>query len=612
MAEIVAIRGKIDSFFKSNGDSVHRLEDAFAPWVLHTRYKLPIQEAHSQCSDGNHDGGIDGFTLMPEGEVNRLHVIQAKLSENEGVVRKGLDDLSRASRLVEKLLAADDSDLPSENRVIQQLRIKLATLPPEQRAKVEVRFVLAHLLQDEELWLSKSATSKAKTELLKELSQGSLAGRSSIEFVGPRKLDDADVIPKPAATVEVHFEGTTFAVPSSGNSSDTVLLGLGRLGDYVKLHEVYGAQLFAKNVRMFLSRQAAESRSAASHIRETILGICKGEIEPETFALLHNGLTVTASSGAHDASSRRATLRPGSDGIYVVNGCQTVYMAWKVHRELLKKKLDTSWLQRWDRIMVPIRVVLTNSDERVRQVTSAANRQTAMAASAFYAHEPAQMELADRFDRMKVYYERQEGAWDHMNRADPNRAASYTGGAVEIELVARSIAAASPTVKLDLAKSPQRIFETEENYARIFKTERHRRSVRLLLFAVNAFRATKLALQDLTREHSKYYELAPSRFVFPVTRLLIGWIAKNDPDLVREYSTALAPLYPASAIRSDFRLRLKYQHSGLQQLLPDIWLEGDEWAEALDAERLRVAQGKLKIDKVDAFDVFAELDDEED
>jgi hypothetical protein len=393
--------------------------------------------------------------------------------------------------------------------------------------------------------------------------------------------------------------------------SERGLFGLGHIADLVELHEKYHAQLFAKNVRMYLARQAAKPKSAANHIRKSLEQICDGNMPAGDFAMIHNGITISAPRAGLPTDDS-IVLEPGYDGVYVLNGCQTIYTAWKFFKDRLAKKPDTGWLTNWESIKVPLRIVVTQKDERVRTITIGANRQSEIRPSAFWSHDLVQLDLDRRFERQHIFYERQEGAWDEIYRSDPARAEEFTSGYINIEFLARVIAAADRTVSLDFAKSPNRIFDEETAYCRVFK-EKNLRSVRLLIFLVNAYEATRMVLRDLSNEVKKLEDLRPSRFIFPVFRLLVHWIAKKARDRVGDFADAVLNASPKSEIRKQVHVWLSCHHSGIQQVLSQVWLDTDGWAEldATDKERINEAFHLLKLDNANLFEDWEEFDDNE-
>lgn len=303
-----ALRKCVESFQRESGVTA-QLEHAFAPWVLHSRFRLPPQEALAQSSDGNFDGGLDGFVLQRTAEGSPEWVLlQAKFSEEPGLVTKGLKDLGRAAQLLESILAGTDSGLPVENRVVQALRQQVRALPEEQQRTLQITLCLTHLLKSQEAWQTSPTVAKTRKDMLAELGEGTLAGRVRFMPLGPDELDTADIVPRPATPATVRIDGTVFSLPDG----DQVLLGLGYLSDVVSLHARYGYHLFSKNVRMYMAREAGKERSAASHIRESLKGICKGTIPVEHFALLHNGITLTAPKARKGASENEWVLDPAS------------------------------------------------------------------------------------------------------------------------------------------------------------------------------------------------------------------------------------------------------------------------------------------------------------
>ena len=57
---------------------------------------------------------------------------------------------------------------------------------------------------------------------------------------------------------------------------------------------------------------------------------------------------------------------------------------------------------------------------------------------------------------------------------------------------------------------------------------------------------------------------------------------------------------------------LNFNHSGIQQLLPEVWCDADGWAEAMDKERLTIAFHKLKLDNAVVFEGWEDFDERED
>lgn len=609
MPSVDTVRAQVESFLQQHETGTLRREDAFAPWFLVQEFKLPPQEAIAQSASGNYDGGIDAFHIERRPDVPPLlNIVQAKFSDQEAVVRKGIDDLRRALDVVWQLLAVGPTEMADEDRVVRGLRRNLLVLSESERSALEVKCILIHLLKDQEFWLSKPPVQRSKQEFQRAVEDGRFAGRVTLTFRAPAQMLDGDAIPRPATPIPIRFQGVSL----DGAGLDGALFGLGHLSDLVNLHEKYRADLFGKNVRMYLARQATKPKSAASHIRLSLERICDGKMPAAYFAMTHNGVTLSVPrvTGPHEG---HVVLEPAQAGVYVLNGCQTVYTAWKFFKQRSDKQPNGSWLAEWDAIRLPVRIIVTNDDERVRTVTIGANRQTEIRPSAFWAHDAIQLHLERCFERKRIFYERQEGAWDEISRSDPAKADDFSSGKLNMEDLARAIAAADRSLSLEFAKSPNRIFDDESAYRKVFK-EKNLASVRLLLFLVNTIEATRFVLKDLTNDVARLGGLTPSRFVFPIFRLLVHWIAKKNREFIGEFGDSVVGTSPNSEIRKRVRQWFNYNHSGIQQLLPEIWWDPEEgcWADALDRERLVRTFQKLKLDSTFLFEGWDEFDEQSD
>ena len=603
------IRTQVKSFLQQQNTASFRCEDAFAPWFMVQHFRVPPQEAIARSSDGNYDGGIDGYHIQPrQDKPPLLSIIQAKFSDSDGIVRKGIDDLRRGLDMVAQILIVGPTEMADEHPVVRNLRRDLLALPEDARSKVEVSCTLIHLIRDQDLWLSRPTVQKARQDFIRGVGDGPFAGRVALLYYGPDQMPEGESVSDLAKPISLRFEGVSLGTPNE--NGDRALFGLGHLADLVELHEKYKSALFAKNVRMYLARQADKPKSAASHIEKSLEDICGGNMLALHFAMTHNGVTLSVPRGGEPASGH-VTLEPGLDGVYVLNGCQTVYTAWKFYKRRLGKEPVGTWRDHWESIKLPMRIIVTKDDERVRTVTVGANRQTEIRPAAFWDHDPVQLDLERRFERQRVFYERQQGAWDEVSRSDTAKSEEFLCGMVGIESLARAIAAADRNLSMEFAKSPNRIFDEDTAYRKVFK-EKNLASVRLLLFLVNTFEATEFVLRDLSKKVEKLSEMTPSRFRFPVFRLLIHWIAKRNPAFVEEFADARVGASPRSEIRERVRQWLNHNHSGIQQLLPEVWCDADGWGEAMDKERLTVAFHKLKLDNAVVFEGWNDFDERED
>jgi hypothetical protein len=305
----------------------------------------------------------------------------------------------------------------------------------------------------------------------------------------------------------------------------------------------------------------------------------------------------------------------------VLNGCQSIYTAWRFREDVLKRKdaKDLVCRERWMAVRVPVRVVATHSDDLVRKITVSTNRQTELESSAFWAHHPIQLEIGRRLKKLGVFYERQDGAWEQISRSeqpsDRERRERFMNGKIWIEDLGRAIAGAQRAVPLAHSARPHLIFDSEGAYARVF-APRHLKSVRLLVLLDNLLRATKVALRLLTEDVGYLDTLKAGSFMFPAFRLLAQYLVKaKEWDRLRDLGSSVLPATRGSDHCRWVTRQLGSGRSGIQQVLRDVWwdAEEDDWADPLETGRLDVAFAKLRLANVDIFGDYewAGYDDEE-
>ena len=101
---------------------------------------------------------------------------------------------------------------------------------------------------------------------------------------------------------------------------------------------------------------------------------------------------------------------------FVLNACQTIKAGNFFYQDY--KKRTSSELPNWNQIPISIRIVRTDDDALWREVAEANNRQNAMKASALRGNDSLQIEIENRFKDVKIFYERQEKAFENISRSD--------------------------------------------------------------------------------------------------------------------------------------------------------------------------------------------------
>lgn len=612
MSTAEGIRNRVREFWKEHAHGM-REEDAFAAWFLHKKFKLPPQQATSQSSDGNYDGGIDGFHLVADEPVPTLWIVQAKYSEGYPAVVKGVQDLARAVKTTADLIGTGDTLKSDENRVLRNLRLCMARATCRQES-VALRFVLVHLnRQDREVWASNPKLKDQVRAFTHEASTHGFAGRAELDYLGPGELDFVDVVvPRPVEPIPMRFAGTPV-----GLAGTTCWFGLVHLADLVALYDRYRTDLFAKNVRMYLYDKADREQGAARQMRATLEKICQnGGLTGDDFALLHNGVALWAKGLRETDTPGTVLMDPGPEGIFVLNGCQTIYTAWHLREKAGNR--DEVWQARWETVRLPARILVTDGEDLVRSVTISTNRQNQIPSSALWAHDPVQIDIDGKFERIGVFYERQEGAYEHRVRSDPRTMADrFPNTAVKLPVgivaLAQALAAADRATPLTYAVSPQSIFESESVYHRVF-SENHVSSARLMLLFFNLFRTVHLALREIKSDagrNNPYSWSAPGRLGIPAFRLCVHYMAaKTDRAEWAEYARSTAQ--PMTSLMREMRENVKgiLRRSSILELLRKHWFDKSTgaWAEYRDKQRMSAALGHYAWGNADPFADWDVLD----
>ena len=589
------IRADVEAFYRQHAPQ-GTTEDAFVPWWLTRKFGLPAQEAIAKAPGGSHDYGLDGFHLELDADPPVLHLLQGKYSENMKLVKQAFIEFGRTMPILRQILAGEETALPQMNPVLARLVAQIqrhAEIAP----KLRIYFEVLHLCDDAEDVTN--VALRASYEKFEEMVQNRLPDHacSPLPIYPPRLLDAIRVI-SPTLKHAIRFVG----VPLEAGAGLSYYVGLGHLADLVHLYETYDYALFAKNVRSYLLKKAA--KGPAKHIRTSLKKICISSPQwtspdPGVFAVLHNGVTLHAREAEPDRG--KITLRqPG-----VLNGCQTIKTAYLfLHDPDLKQRIDAT---RWDQIRIPVRVVVTNDERFITDVAVSNNRQTELRPSAFRANDPIQLELAARFEKEHIYYERQEEAFANLRQSDAQlveeKYSKSFNKPLKIEELAQVIAAASDKPGLREAARVSELFE-DPHYQRVF-TDRNLADLQLLVFLRNLFAVMPLVLKDLKDQSQKLKDLPLGQFRYPALKFLARYIWKHEPTMIDDYGDEVIPTFGTShPLRATVRKLCAWMNSGLQQVLPDVWSDLERFGEWLPATDPDCIARALKLRKLHEVDVF--------
>jgi hypothetical protein len=587
-------------------------EDVFPIWYLRRRYFLPNLRAQMRCSDPaaegdqkGHDFGLDAYHIDRKQDPPRLVLVQAKYSEGLVYVGKGFRDLARATKMLGEMLERLDVPPPVENRIITNLRHDLQGLTQAQRDELGLEFVVIHLCrEDDEIIAQKT---KAARDELSETVEHHFADR--VRFysqLGPRRFvfsrDDEIVIPE-----RIEFLSLDHVSTSAIHNDRPACMhyGLGHLAELVTLYEGRRDALFAKNVRYFLTGKKAQERGPAGRMRETLKAICiEKHLPPEIFAFYHNGVTIYAETA--EPADRGLHLRAP----FVLNGCQTVKSAYLFHSDpRLRDKIDE---EAWNRVLVPLKVITSKDEALVRQITINNNRQNAIPPEALRANDPVQLRLQDRFRKIGIFYERQEGAFEVFQAGgfDWDEYENTRGRCVNIVDLGRALASVAGGVDLvNYAHHANDIFESDPAYDRIF-SEKRIASITFLTFLQNLYDVVPVVLKRNLNLQQVQGGPRPGRLTFYATCLLVRYLAKNDErGFVKEYGRALWGRN--EAFRKELVTYFSHHRSGIKAVLQDKFMALTDASQELLRDAFSRAETALRLgNNIEVFGAFANLDAE--
>ncbi len=577
-------------------------EDCFSPWYLQQQYQLSDSQAIQQSSDPESRSGfgVDAFHLYGGTPVTSLLLVSAKYSESTALIANGFHDLAESLAEVKKILEGTEAEATQvQNKVLVNLRASISQLDPSVREKLQLDLRVVHLSSQDSLVINEK-TRDTRNRLRSGIEKLLPDRGSIIREVGPLDMGPRQEITAPAAGVTLSVERLQDYY--AADSESKMYLGLGRLSELVELYNKRRDALFAKNVRYYLQSPKNVVKGPAGKMRETLRQICVDrKVGPELFAFYHNGVTVTG---------RSAGPAPGGIYIaepYVLNGCQTIKNAFLfLNDPRLRERIDR---EKWNHIMVPLRVVATHNDDLIRTVTINNNRQNAISYASLRSNDPVQIELEQRFRGRGIFYERQQGAFSNLESSDPERFAEEypktNNRCVNMIDLARSTAAAMG--EAGWAERPGHLFEIDSRYARCFSDKRLS-SVTFLVFLQNVHDTIGGVLKSDLGLEKKGEGPTPTRLKYYAMSLLCRFLAKeNATEFVSKHGSYLCGGGGRSKFREELGKVLETRRSGIRGELAEKFMQLPSDEAELLQEAFERTLGSLRLRDVDPFDAFRSL-----
>jgi cold shock CspA family protein len=251
------------------------------------------------------------------------------------------------------------------------------------------------------IWRGDPALTERVEQGLEDIRQTGLF--SKVEFVPI----DGELLKKSyreinnRTTQEFVFEKHTILPQISGVQE--AYIGIVPCTEYLRLlcddSGALNRRLFYDNVRDFQGLNPVNSE-----IRETLVD---GKSN-DRFGLLNNGVTIVA----RDVNKVGATFK--LKDYQVVNGCQTSHILY-----LNKDQIN-------ERVFIPLKLIVTNNSDVIKQVVQGTNRQTEVKLEAFESLAPFQKKLEElyvalgRDSKRPLFFERRSKQHAHLE-IDPER-----------------------------------------------------------------------------------------------------------------------------------------------------------------------------------------------
>ena len=474
-------------------------------------------------------------------------------------------------------------------------------LTEDEKKIITLEFIVIHLCELDRMSIN-AKTNTVRKILEQEIREEIPTHDFRVYLEGPSEiLSLKPSVKKASPNIEIFFKGINLEVRKNESQ---MFLGLCKLSDIVKLYHERMDDLFSKNVRLFIKSKTNTEKGPSAKIKETLKSICYNNsnmLEPSKFAFLHNGITIEARDVKLLENEKLSMRDP-----FVLNGCQTVVTS---HLFITLSKADKLNSELWEQILVPIRVINSNDEKFIRQITTTTNRQNKITASALRANEPEQIKLEMDLKKIGIFYERQEGAFEYLEGNNPKLISEeYPNseyGQINIEDIARSLAAIAG--EIGIAKSVNDLFESDAAYERCFSQKRTN-SKHLLVFLQNMFNVMTLVLQKDLLLDWKESKVKSGKIEFHIICLLMRYLVKNQMEFIKEYSIEIWG--KNQNLREGLAKHLDNRHSCIKREIKEKFMTLTDTSQTSINDAFRKIVNSLRLrETIDCFAPFEDFDE---
>jgi hypothetical protein len=548
----------IESAFKANSKmGSHRRDDSFAMLYLKNAFGLTEAQLESQISHGPNSMGVDAWHF--DETKRNLYLFQFKWNEDHSSFRDSLHDLSHKG--IESIFGDGH---PSE-----QFLLKLKSVINENRSIIDQ--VMLHFVFNGDA--VEAGSSPVISNLIEELEGKKyiidefFSGRPVrliLEFRSNQNSEVGGVV----RNVKTHKYQIDFnrSIASETPAGEEMQIGFIKLADLLRMHREMGPRFFDKNIRSGLSSEKSTNKSLQKTLQQIII---QEKISPEAFLFWHNGVTIAA---------EQLEIRQGAAYITeprLLNGAQTVTSLARFVAANEKNEDFQANLHLLDRIRVIGKVVSSADDDFVSSVTICNNRQNPVEPWNLRANDQIQLELQEKLRHdLKIFYERQEGAFSNLSDDDFDELGVSDAKAIELKRLAQTILAAQGEV--DKISRMRDVFEGENLYRSTFKERYLKSDARKILIAYKIQFRLSAVIRDIVEKYpTKYHYMGRARHL--IWALLVQAIFNDERSerLLETYGTTLT-------IEQDFTEVLKdYASKRLRFIISDL-VEPERYVEMIE------------------------------
>jgi hypothetical protein len=546
-------------------------EDYFGLLYVEQEFDVPREKALRQIGFGGNDYGLDGFHI----DVHRrnLYLFQFKCSTSPALFKGSFKRLIDAG--IDRVFGSPNIDR-NQNQLLLQLQTRLL----EDRNVIDqvlIHFVFRGDPEEAErsLVLDKLREDlEAKNYVLDEY-----FGRHvtmGIQFRTPSRVA-APTHTRVTHTYPIEMEQPVKRVGPNGEEMYT---GFIRLIDLHGMYHDMNQRFFERNIRAGLSEEAAPNRAITKALSQIVLD---QKESPAVFAFNHNGVTMYAER-LERVDGRFQITEPR-----LLNGAQTVTTLDR----FLKKNEGNPRLKQGDDLLhqlsVLCKVITKAKDNFVVTVTINNNRQNPIMPWNLRANDDIQLELHDKFLRdLKLYYERQENAFENLTRRDLEEMEIEEDKAIELLKLAQTFLASDG--EIDKISRMGEVFENDRLYSQVFDMSRLKAdSGQILLCYKIQFRLRRLIREILDRGAKRYAYMGRGRNL--MWALLCQGVLNSD-----DLSERIEAHGRSMIILSDFTDWLRHLTSARVRFLISDLVEKKPYSEMIAAERYDFLRTKAVYD----------------